>query len=103
MSRLSYNFPPPVAARDWAQKRREARPKVVGRREGRSLYKTLHGLRRILRIVVEAASGLLSHHAGLHHAFEERRRREARLAQLVEHDVGDEVGSVETDEVEQRE
>ena len=40
---------------------------------------------------------------GQHHPLEQRRRREARLAELVEHDVGDGVRGVEADEVEQRE
>src|SRR5436309_637182 len=59
--------------------------------------------RRFLRIVVEASSALLSKIARLHHTFQEGRRGEASFAELIEHDVGDGVGRVQTHEVEERE
>ena len=46
---------------------------------------------------------LLPQVPGQDHALQQRRRREARLAELVEQDVGDEIGGVEADEVQQGE
>src|SRR4051812_38417975 len=46
-------------------------------------------------VVVEPLAGLLAVHARLHHALQQRRRREPLLAELVEHDVGDVVRGVE--------
>src|SRR5215213_4352644 len=61
-----------------------------------------HGVLRV-GVVVEASAGLAAVESGLDHALEERRRGEASLAELVEHDLGDVVGRVEPDEVEERE
>src|SRR5438067_11039965 len=60
------------------------------------------GLLRV-GVVVEAAARLAPVESGLDHSLEERRRGEAALAELVEHDLGDVVGRVESDEVEERE
>src|SRR5436190_15190086 len=61
------------------------------------------GHRLLARVVVEAAPGLAPVEPGGHHLAQRRRRGEAPLAVLVEHDVGDRLGRVEPDEVEQRE
>src|SRR5262245_9000394 len=58
--------------------------------------------RRLLAVVVEALAGLAAEQAGLHHALEERRRREAFLPELVEHDVRNVVGRVVADEIQER-
>src|SRR6187397_2375991 len=55
------------------------------------------------RVRIEPAAGFAAVIAGQHHTFQERRRRVRRLAELLEHDVRDEVGGVEADEIEQRE
>src|SRR6266850_628668 len=58
------------------------------------------GLRRRVRApVVEAAAGLAAVPPRQHHALEQRWRREARLLELVEHDLRDVVGGVEPDVV----
>src|SRR5438067_1125063 len=59
-------------------------------------------LGRIGGIVVEALAALPAIHSCQNHALEERRRRVALLAVLGEHDLGDLVGRIQTDEVEQR-
>src|SRR5213078_47586 len=60
-------------------------------------------LGRIDGIVVEALAALPAVHAGQHHALEERRRGVALLAVLGEHDLGDLVGRIQPDEVEEGE
>src|SRR5205814_7180876 len=59
-------------------------------------------LGRIGGIVVEALAALPAIHSCQNHALEERRRRVALLAVLGEHDLGDLVGRIQSDEVEQR-
>src|SRR5687768_18596808 len=57
-----------------------------------------------LRVVrVEALAGFASELSGHHHPLEQRRRRVARLAELLEHYFRHVHGRVEADEVEQRE
>src|SRR6202140_1529823 len=53
--------------------------------------------------VVEAASRFAAVPAGEDHAFKQRRRGEAALAEFVEHDIRNVIGGVETHEIEQRE
>src|SRR5882672_7839105 len=55
-----------------------------------------------LSVFVEAAARFSPHVPREHHPFQERRRGELGLAELLEHDVGDVVGRVKADEVEQR-
>ena len=55
------------------------------------------------RVVVEALAALAAVEPRLDHPLQQRRRREALLAELVEHDVRDVVGRVEPHEVQQRE
>src|SRR5213596_450018 len=59
-------------------------------------------LGRLGGIVVEALAALPAIHSCQNHALEERRRRVALLAVLGEHDLGDLVGRIQSDEVEQR-
>src|SRR6202035_3926855 len=54
-------------------------------------------------VLVESAPALPAQAAGEDHLLQERRRREALLAVLLEHDVGDVVGGVQADEVEEGE
>src|SRR5262245_3181775 len=51
------------------------------------------------RVVVEALAALPAELAGHDHALEERGRGEARLPELVEHDLGHEERRVQPDEV----
>src|ERR1700730_4010965 len=78
-------------------------PKSMVRRPPRSPLK-FHGLGFLrIRVVVEAAPGLAASPAGEHHALQQRRAGEAALAEFIEHDVGDVIRSVKSDEIEQRE
>src|SRR5688572_14470654 len=54
-------------------------------------------------VVVETPAALLTQPPGLHHLLEQRRRGEALLSVLLEHDVGDVIGGVQAHEIEQRE
>src|SRR5439155_2573878 len=63
----------------------------------------IKGDRLLTGIVVEARSRFPSEASGQDHFSKQRRRCEPLLAIFVEHDVGDEVGRVEADEIEERE
>src|SRR5712692_8564828 len=60
------------------------------------------GLLRV-RVIKKAAAGFSAVPSRQNHALQQRRRREALLLELVEHDVGDVIGGIEPDEVEQGE
>src|SRR5688572_12243589 len=56
-----------------------------------------------LRVIIEPSAALFPQPPGQHHALQQRRRREPRLAILLEHDVRDVIRRVEPDVIKQRE
>src|SRR5215472_16527578 len=63
-----------------------------------------HGFRiGRIGIVIKAATGFSAVPAGEDYALEQRRRGETLFLELVEHDLGDVIGSVQADEIEERE
>src|ERR1700722_10991168 len=56
-----------------------------------------------VRIIVEAFARLTPVPACHHQTFQQRRRREAALFEFVIHYMGDVIGRIEADEIEQRE
>src|ERR1044071_5947789 len=95
---------PKAKATSWFEK--ETGTKATARWPAHAVCRSdqLHG-RRVLRVavVVKAAPALSAIKPRQHHALQQERRRETLLFKLVEHDVGDVVGRIESDEIEQRE